>query len=127
MKLSSLVVLATVGLPILSDATRAQVPGRGQTTNGNVQNGKRLYDRDGCYECHGYAAQGSGAGPRIAATNLSMQVLMRYVRRPFGAMPAYTEKVLSDLELMDIFAYLKTLPSAKQSKEIPLLNQLRDN
>ncbi len=86
----------------------------------------RLYLRDGCFQCHGYAGQGGRAGARIAAPKFTAQVLILYVRHPAGDMPAYTEKVLSDQELRDIFAYLKTLPAARPSKEIPLLDQLRD-
>jgi mono/diheme cytochrome c family protein len=89
-------------------------------------NGKRLYEKDGCYECHGYAAQGGRDGPRLAATSLSVQALTRYVRRPFGAMPAFTAKVLSDQELADIYAYLKSFPAAKPAKDIPILRQMQD-
>ena len=41
-------------------------------------------------------------------------------------MPAFTEKVLSDAELTDIYAYLQSVPAPKAVKDIPLLNQLRD-
>jgi mono/diheme cytochrome c family protein len=105
---------------MLASAAGAQSPA------GNPESGKLLFDKDGCYECHGHAGQGGRPGPRIAATSLSIQTLRRYVRRPAGAMPAYTEKVLPDPELRDIYAYLKSLPAAKPSKDIPLLNQLRD-
>jgi mono/diheme cytochrome c family protein len=94
-------------------------------TPGNPENGKRLYNQDGCYECHGYAGQGGRDGPRIAATPLSAQALTRYVRKPFGAMPAFTQKVLADRDLADIYAYLKSFPPAKPAKEIPLLKQLQ--
>jgi len=94
-------------------------------TAGNPENGGRLYVKDGCFECHGYAGQGGSAGPRIAATPLNAQTLIRYVRRPFGAMPAFTQKVLPDPELADIYAYLKSLPPAKSAKDIPLLKQLQ--
>ena len=50
--------------------------------------------------------------------------LTRYVRRPLGSMPAFTEKVLPDPELRDIYAYLKSIPAAKPAKDIPLLNQI---
>ena len=40
-------------------------------------------------------------------------------------MPAYTEKIISDQELTDIVAYLKSLPAAKTPKDIPLLDQLK--
>jgi mono/diheme cytochrome c family protein len=93
---------------------------------GDAANGKRLYEKDGCYECHGLAAQGGRDGARLAATPMSDQAFIRYVRRPLGAMPAFTQKVLSDRELTDIHAYLRSLPVAKPAKDIPLLNHLRD-
>ncbi len=40
-------------------------------------------------------------------------------------MPAYTEKILSDQELTDIFAYLRSLPPAKSPNEIPLLRLMK--
>jgi len=92
---------------------------------GNVENGKRLFLRDGCWECHGYAGQGGRDGARIADTALSAAQLTRYVRRPAGAMPAYVEKVLSDTEAADIWAYLKTLPGPKPVKDIALLSEIK--
>ena len=110
----------TLILPIAA-ATQGTPPAAG-----NVEAGKRLFEKDGCYECHGYAAQGGRDGARLAATMMNAQAFSRYVRRPFGAMPAFTQKVLSDQDLIDIYAYLKALPPAKPAKDIPLLNQLRD-
>jgi len=96
-----------------------------QTPSGDAANGKKLFLRDGCYECHGYGGQGGAAGARIAAIGLSPQGLIRYVRAPAGAMPAYTDKVITDQELTDIHAYLQTMPKAKPAKDIPLLNALQ--
>ena len=87
---------------------------------GDAANGKKLFLRDGCYECHGYAGQGGAAGARIATIGLNAQGLIRYVRAPGGAMPAYTDKVITDQELTDIWAYLQTMPKAKPAKDIPL-------
>ncbi len=95
-----------------------------QTSTGDAANGKKLFLRDGCYECHGYAGQGGRDGARIAAIGLNAQGLIRYVRAPGGAMPAYTDKVITDQELTDVWAYLQTLPKAKPAKDIPLLNDL---
>lgn len=92
--------------------------------SGNSANGQKLFLRDGCYECHGYAGQGGVAGARIAAIGLNAQGLIRYVRAPAGAMPAFTDKVITDQELTDIWAYLQTMPKAKSPKDIPLLNAL---
>ena len=91
----------------------------------NAENGKRIFVRDGCYECHGYAGQGTIAGARLAPPVLNAQGMIRYVRKPAGAMPAFTDKVPSDQEVNDIYAYLKTIPAPKPVKDIPLLNQIK--
>jgi mono/diheme cytochrome c family protein len=98
------------------------VPGLLAAQEGNVANGKRLYLKDGCYECHGYAGQG-GAGARLAPRVMSAANLIKYVRHPSGAMPPYTNKVISDAELTDIRAFLASLPEPPPLKNIPLLNQ----
>jgi hypothetical protein len=38
-------------------------------------------------------------------------------------MPPYTSKVVSDAELTDIHAFLRTIPTPPAAKSIPLLNQ----
>ena len=108
----SLVVLLVTTLPGLSLAQSAE-------------NGKRLFVRDGCYECHGYAGQGGIAGARLAPPVLNAQAITRYIRRPAGAMPGFSDKVISDQEVADIYAYLKTIPAPKPVKDIPILNQLK--
>ena len=90
--------------------------------SGSVENGKKLFLRDGCYECHGYAGQG-GAGVRIAPKVIALQNFIKYVRNPTGAMPPYTAKVASDQDLTDIRAFLATIPEPPPAKNIPLLNQ----
>jgi len=113
--------LTAVAMLFLAAFAESQAP-----ATGSAAHGRRLFDTDGCYQCHGYAAQGGRDGPRLAATALSAQAMIRYVRRPLGAMPAFTEKVLSEQDLTDIYAYLKAFAAAKAAKDIPLLDQLRD-
>jgi mono/diheme cytochrome c family protein len=121
-KLSFILVAAVIAL-VLATPGSSQAP---NTANGNAENGKRLFTKETCYYCHGTAGQGGRDGARIAATALNVQGFIRYVRKPAGAMPAFTEKLLSDQELTDIYAYLQTLPKAKAPKDIPLLDQIRD-
>jgi mono/diheme cytochrome c family protein len=92
----------------------------------NAANGRRLFEKDGCFQCHGFAGQGGRDGARLAATAMNAQSFVRYVRGPFGAMPAFTAKVLPDEELADIYAYLKSLPTAAAAKDIPALSRVRD-
>jgi mono/diheme cytochrome c family protein len=97
----------------------------GAIASGNAENGQRLYMKHTCYFCHGTAGQGSIAGARVAVVARNLQGFTRYVRQPAGAMPAYTDKILSDAEIADMFAYLRALPPAKPAREIPLLEQLK--
>ncbi len=88
---------------------------------GNAENGKRIYTSYGCYQCHGRAAHG-GAGSRLAPNPISFTAFVRYIRHPRGQMPPYTSKVVSDSELADIYAFVKSLPQPPAVKDIPLLN-----
>jgi mono/diheme cytochrome c family protein len=88
---------------------------------GNAENGKRIFVKDGCYQCHGREGQGSTlTGPRIAPDPVPFDVLASYVRKPTGEMPPYTAKVVSDQELADIYAFLKSRPHPPAAKELPL-------
>lgn len=96
---------------------------QGETPEGNPANGKKLFLAYGCYQCHGYQGQGASTGPRIGPPPLSLAFLISYVRHPTGQMPPYTEKVVPDQDLTDIFAYLKSMPAPAPASSIPLLNQ----
>jgi mono/diheme cytochrome c family protein len=98
-----------------------------QKQTGNVENGKRLFTKMTCYYCHGTEGQGSiaGVGPRIALVPRSLENFSRYVRRPTGRMSGYSETVLPDPDLADIYAFLRSLPAVRPVGEIPLLEQLR--
>ena len=96
-----------------------------ETAEGNADHGRLLFVKIGCYQCHGYAGQGGAAGARLAGLSYKAQDLIRYVRRPPGEMPAYPVKVVSDLELLDIYAYIRTLPVPKPVSDIPLLDRIR--
>ena len=103
----------------------AQVPATSAALVGNVDAGKRLYEKHTCFFCHGTAGQGSIDGARLAVVGRNLQSFTRYVRQPSGRMPAFTDKILTDQDVADIFAYVRSLPSAKPVKDIPLLDQLR--
>jgi ubiquinol-cytochrome c reductase cytochrome c subunit len=89
----------------------------------NADNGKRLFEKYGCYACHGHLGQGSAAGARLAPKTIAQAAFAAYVRKPAGTMPPYTAKVITDAELADIRAYLASIPEPRPVKEIPLLNQ----
>ena len=49
---------------------------------GNPENGKSLYVKNGCWECHGYAGQGGNAGARLSQTRLSQVAFLAFVGVP---------------------------------------------
>ena len=100
----------------------AQTPAPSALT-GNAENGKKLYVTYACWSCHGSNGRAGGAGPAITPTTRSGEDLIKYVRKPRGAMPPYTSKSISDRELADIAAFLRTIPKDPDLKTIPLLNQ----
>jgi mono/diheme cytochrome c family protein len=89
---------------------------------GNADHGKELWNTYYCYSCHGSDGQG-GAGAKVAPNPPNYNRVRSYVRKPTGGMPPYISRNLPDQDLADIYAYLKTIPAAKQAKDIPLLNQ----
>jgi mono/diheme cytochrome c family protein len=88
----------------------------------NADNGKRLYAAYYCYACHGTVGQGGSAGARLVPDPPGPPRI-KYVRNPTGLMPAYTSRVISDEDLADIFAYLRSIPPSPPAARIPLLNQ----
>jgi mono/diheme cytochrome c family protein len=123
----SWVALAGVALVLMLIATRARVHAAPQgskpsgTTTGNAENGKKLFTKDGCYECHGLQGQGSQVtGSRLAPDPIPFGAIAIYVREPTGEMPPYTDKVLSDKELADIYAFLQSVQRPPVVKTLPL-------
>lgn len=90
--------------------------------SGDAANGAKLYAADGCYECHGRAAQGARpTGPRLARTQLPFEAFTQQLRHPADEMPPYTQVVLSDTGVADVYAYLKSQPEPPKLADIPIL------
>jgi len=88
---------------------------------GDAANGRKLFVSFGCYQCHGYEAQGGSAGPRLAPRPIAYAQFMKYVRHPTNEMPPFTEKIVKDAELTDIHAFLRAQPAPPDVDKIPLL------
>ena len=95
---------------------------------GNATNGRTLLLKIGCYQCHGNEGQGGAAGSRIGRSPmLAFRNFVTYVRAPRGEMPPYTEKVVAEKDLADIYASLSSLPPAPAVESIPLLKPDTEN
>src|ERR1700744_3142030 len=93
-----------------------------QTPAGDAKHGKELFMSFACYSCHSFDGHG-GAGARLVPMPLNQAGFIAFVRNA-GRMPSYSSKVLSDAQLVDIYAYIKTLPTSPDAKNIPLLQEL---
>lgn len=98
----------------------------GQQADGDAQKGKDLFMKYSCYACHGFSGQ-NGPGARLVPMRMTTAAFTAYVRSPrTRQMPSYSAKVLSDPQLADIHAYVKTLPESKPAKDIPALAQFKE-
>jgi mono/diheme cytochrome c family protein len=90
---------------------------------GDAANGRELYLKYSCYSCHLYNGQGSGNGPRLVPLPMTLARFTTFMRNP-SRMPPYTEAVLSEAQLADLFVYIKSLPQSPSPKDIPLLMRI---
>ena len=104
---------------VLGTSAQAQ-----EAPKGDSAKGKQLWLTDGCSYCHGTVGQGGGGrgpGLRIAQQPIPFGAFLNQVRQPANEMPVYVEKVLSDQDVADIFAYIQALPPPPDLKTIGIL------
>jgi mono/diheme cytochrome c family protein len=123
--LASALLIAAAALdaqnpPAAPTARTPPAPSAQAAPAGNAENGKKIYASYGCYQCHGFVAQG-GPGGRLAPRPIAFATFSRYIRRPTGQMPPYTVKVVTDQEVADIYAFLLTIPPPPAADTIPIL------
>jgi ubiquinol-cytochrome c reductase cytochrome c subunit len=102
------------------------VLGHGAALAASAEKGKALFVQHGCWQCHGFVGQGSVAssGGKVLAPNpLPWEAFSAFVRSTNRAMPPFSEKILPNGDLADIYAYLQSVPKTADYNTIPLLNQ----
>lgn len=125
MKTSIVIAAAALALgalpPGMAQAASQPAQSAAAPAAGNADSGKRLFSKIGCYECHGLEAQGATqtAAPRLGPNPITFPAFARYVRKPKGEMPVYTEKVVSDQDLADLYAFVKSRPQPPDPKTLP--------
>jgi ubiquinol-cytochrome c reductase cytochrome c subunit len=119
--LNRVLLFAAIGVVVANSLAIAQTPV--SSLAGNAENGKKLFATYFCWSCHGSNGRAGGTAPAIAPSTRSAEDLIKYVRKPRGLMPPYTSKSISDKDLADIAAFLRTVPKDPDPKTIPLLNQ----
>jgi ubiquinol-cytochrome c reductase cytochrome c subunit len=116
------VLIATLMFASTVAAQSPASPAAANAPKGDATNGKKLFASYGCYQCHGYAAQGAAAtGPRLAPRPIAFTAFSQYIRRPSGDMPPYTTKVVTEQDVADIYAFLSAVPQPPSIDSVPLL------
>jgi mono/diheme cytochrome c family protein len=103
-----------------SGLTRAQ-----DALPGDAVEGKRLYLAVGCFLCHGRAGQGgamNGPAPILAKTEMPFDGFKGQLRQPVNDMPAYSETLMTDKQVADIYAFVQSLPGPRPTKDMTIFN-----
>ena len=110
-------------LRTLALAATAAAVFSGSAMAADAAKGKVAYVKNGCYQCHGFEGQGGQAGAKLAPKPMPEEAFVSFVRTTNRAMPPYSEQILSNDDLADIYAYVASIPAGPDPKTIQLLNQ----
>jgi mono/diheme cytochrome c family protein len=92
---------------------------------GDAIEGKRLYLAVGCFTCHGRSGQGgamNGPAPILAKTQMPFEGFKGQLRNPVNDMPTYSEKVMTDKQVADIYAFVESLPGPRPTKDMKIFD-----
>jgi mono/diheme cytochrome c family protein len=92
---------------------------------GDAIEGKRLYLAVGCFTCHGRSGQGgamNGPAPVLAKTQMPFEGFKGQLRSPVNEMPAYSEKIMTDKQVADIYAFVESLPGPRPTKDMKIFD-----
>jgi len=95
-----------VGPPVAFDGLSVAI-----ASGDPVQRGASLFITEGCVGCHALGAQGGAVAKPVAGAD--SQLLTQRVRGGTAGMPKFSTTGLTDEQLTDIAAYLKSLPPVK--------------
>ena len=85
---------------------------------------REVFERVGCWSCHGYEGQGGRHGPAIARAPNNYEAFSAFVRTTSGDMPPFTERVVSDQDLRAVHSYLQSLPEPPPTSDLSLLQDV---
>jgi mono/diheme cytochrome c family protein len=107
-------------------------------SNGDPARGKQLFHDHGCYGCHGF--NGNTGARDLVGTNspliadlatFTMFLRLRADQAPLlpsSRMPNYPATALSDTQVRDIYAYVRTFrPDAPAVKDVPTLKAILES
>ena len=105
--------------PIAVPVSQSSTPSR------DAEDGENLWVEYYCYSCHGWSGNGASA-LRVSNTPRTLESFIRYVRKP-ARMPPYVNRVMSDEQLTDVYAFLLSVPPSPDAESIPMLRDLLES
>jgi len=114
------IAVASVWVAFFSDCSPAPEGNAEQ-----IEHGREVYLTQECQLCHGYIGQGTVA-PKLAPDPIPLDIFTQQLRNPRERMPVYTATILSDSDLLDLYAYLLSIPRPQPWQEIPPLRDVSD-
>ena len=91
---------------------------------GDAHRGNDLYRSVGCWQCHGTTGAGGGwQGPRLAPAPLPFVAFANQLRKPRAQMPHYPARLLTDQDVADIYAYVRSIPAGRPASQIDVLKR----
>ena len=115
-RLVLLFLAAVLLLPTLWTLGRTAGGGRQEETSGPPP-GAAVYYRMGCALCHGMRAEGTSGAPPLRG--VPAEVLLRFVRVPLEAMPAYPPDLLTEEDLALLAEALGGLEPGEPPSRLP--------
>lgn len=125
--------LIVAGIALFSIAQLATTQAQEETSSGNAIAGQALYFDHACYGCHGYTGE-TGVRALVGSAYLQTEEIFRtYLRLraeqnpllPSTQMPNYSQESLSDEDVSDLYAYLRTFEgNLPDLEDIPVLNEI---
>ena len=134
MRIKSSVSSLVLALAVLSGGAAAQEMG---PVTGDAENGALLYYQYSCYACHGFSGYGrqdlNNTGSPLL---LNEEIFTAYLRGrqneaplfPSTNMPNYPENSLSDEQVKDIYAYIRSMPhNSPEIGDVPTLQAILES
>ena len=92
----------------LPETVEGTVPAEtGAASEGDAENGKKIFASAGCGGCHTFSAAGSTGtvGPNLDDANIDVDAAAQQIKNGGGGMPAFGDR-LSDQEIADVAAFV---------------------
>jgi len=131
-------LIAGLALAGLVDAADAPVAQGAVTSAGDATRGRQLFHDHGCYGCHGF--NGNTGARDLVGTNspliADLATFTTFLRLrgdqapllPSTRMPNYPASALSDAQVRDIYAYVRTFKvDAPAVKDVPTLKAILES